>query len=83
MDFEAMHKWALKQFVRVVPHGRHFTEHLAARHIKQLLFAAGEPDADEEEPLRPCRCGEGPCTHDVHVHVQMPGLGKEVWEWQG
>ena len=28
-DFEAAHKWALKQFVKMVPHGQYFTKHLA------------------------------------------------------
>jgi len=76
MDFEAMHKWALKQFTRLVPHGKHFTEHLANRHLSQFLFT-GHAAAPPAEPLRFCHCNGDPCTHDVHVHVQMPGLSAE------
>ena len=80
-DFELAHKWALKQFVRVVPHGRFFTAHLAHRHLQQFSFTAvpDEPPP-KEEPLRFCHCPQ--CVakkghHPVHVHVRMPGLREE------
>ena len=79
-DFELMHKWALKQFVRVVPHGKFFQAHLARRHLAQFAFEAEAPAAPKEEPLRFCHCAEckaQPGFHDVHVHVKMPGLSEE------
>jgi len=87
-DFEVMHKWALKQFVRVVPHGLYFSTHLAHRHLAQ--FAYGAPTAEEAaaarapppapKQLRFCRCEEcqaKPGFHKHHVHVRMPGLAQE------
>ena len=82
-DFEAAHKWALKQFVRIVPHGQYFQAHLARRHLSQFTFAA--PTADDEpakdaQPLRYCHCAQCkavPDTHTTHVHVVMPGLDEE------
>ena len=34
--------------------------------------------------MRPCRCGEDPCTHKTHVHVDMPGLWEDPEDgtWQ-
>jgi len=75
MDFEAMHKWALKQFMRTVAHGRHVGAHLSQRHTAQFLFTqAGQPEA----PVKPryCHCGGDPCTHPKHVHADMPGLAE-------
>ena len=78
-DFEAAHKWALKQFTRLVPHGRIFATHLAHRHLSQFAFCHGREEAPAEpEPLRFCSCKEAkPCSHDIHVHVEMPGLHLE------
>jgi len=77
-DFEAAHKWALKQFVRMVPHGKFFTQHLATRHLSQFAYGHGREDPTApEEPLRFCHCGQAPCTHNTHVHVEMPGLEAE------
>ena len=77
-DFEAAHKWALKQFVKMVPHGRYFTQHLATRHLSQFALCHGREDKPPvPEPLRFCHCGGDPCPHKVHVHVEMPGLQKE------
>ena len=80
-DFELQHKWALKQFVRVVPHGEFFTAHLAHRHLGQFAFAHGQDEAAApEEPLRYCHCADCqaiPGTHPIHVHVVMPGLEAE------
>ena len=78
-DGEAAHKWHLKQFIRLVPHGQHLTEHLASHHLDQFLFS-GTPGwvvPEPEEPLRVCRCDEDPCPHEMSVHVQMPGLEDE------
>jgi len=77
-DFEAAHKWALKQFVRMVPHGKYFTQHLATRHLSQFAFGHGrEAEPAPQEPLRFCHCAQAPCTHNIHVHVEMPGLRAE------
>ena len=77
-DFEAAHKWALKQFVKLVPHGQYFEKHLATRHLSQFAFGHGREDEPaKEEPLRFCHCGGEPCPHEVHVHVAMPGLQPE------
>ena len=93
MDFEAMHKWALKQFLRVVPHGKHMATHLARHHLDQLLFtrapklpaAEGEEaevgeegEEDTTDLILKCHCGERPCPHPMHVHCQMPGLKPET-----
>ena len=72
-DFEAMHKWALKIFMRSVPHGSCMTSRVMGKHMAQLLYSKPTPDA-APVPDRPCRCGEDPCTHPLHVHVDMPGL---------
>ena len=75
-DFEAMHKWALKIFMRSVPHGAHLTSAVIGKHMAQFLYTT--PAADTKPaPLRPCRCGEDPCTHKTHVHVDMPGLRED------
>ena len=79
MDFEAMHKWAVKQFMRLVPHGRHMTSHLTARHFAQFLFTK-PPESDDEPNLLYCHCDEDPCPHDLHVHASMPGLRDESSE---
>ena len=77
-DFEAAHKWALKQFVKLVPHGKYFEEHLATRHLTQFAFCHGREDQPpKKEPKRFCHCGGRPCPHKIHVHVEMPGLQKE------
>ena len=80
-DFELAHKWALKQFVRVVPHGRFFTAHLAHRHLQQFCFTHGQDEPPpKQEPLRRCHCPEcvaKPGHHEVHVHVRMLGLAEE------
>ena len=74
MDFEAMHKWALKQFMRTVAHGRHVGAHLSQRHVGQFLFTPAPPPAVPVQP-RHCHCGQQPaCTHARHVHADMPGL---------
>ena len=73
-----MHKWAIKQFMRIVPHGRMLGQHLASKHYAQLLCTAPPP---EEAPiLRFCHCSAGPahCTHSMHVHVAMPGLREQA-----
>ena len=78
-DFEVAHKWALKQFVRVVPHGQYFQAHLARRHLGQFSFAAAQPD-DPAQRLRHCHCAQCkavPGHHKIHVHVVMPGLTEE------
>ena len=75
VDFEAMHKWAIKQFMRIVPHGRMLGQHLASKHYAQLLCTA--PPPEQAAPIkRFCHCPiTGPkCTHSMHVHVAMPGL---------
>jgi len=80
-DFELAHKWALKQFVRLVPHGKFFQAHMAHRHLGQFAFSHGQDaPAAPEEPLRYCHCEEckaSPGTHPLHVHVLMPGLHPE------
>ena len=78
-DAEAAHKWNLKQFMRLVPHGRYLTEHLVGRHLDQLLFTGTGPDwaPKKQEPKRFCRCQQDVCDHDPHVHVLMPGLQPE------
>jgi len=73
-SWEAAHKWALKQFTRLVPHGAHFYEHLVTRHLSQLLFGVNDAPIQKPEPLRHCHCDGDPCPHNTHVHVQMPGL---------
>ena len=73
-----MHKWAVKQFIRLVPHGRHMTSHLTARHYAQLLFTQPQDEQDKgTNKLLHCHCGQDPCLHDMHVHVSMPGLRDE------
>ena len=76
-----MHKWALKQFCRIVPHGKLFTAHLAHRHLGQFAFSHGlDAPAPEPEPLRHCHCDEcrdipvAEKAHPFHVHVVIPGL---------
>ena len=72
-----MHKWALKQFMRIVAHGRHVGAHLSQRHCAQFVFST---PAEPPQPVKPrfCHCGEQPaCTHTRHVHADMPGLAEE------
>ena len=86
-DFELAHKWALKQFVRLVPHGKYLQTHLAHRHLGQFAFEApigAEAEAaaaqPAPEPLRFCHCEAckaAPGHHQIHVHVVMPGLQEE------
>ena len=68
-----MHKWALKQFMRIVAHGRHVGAHLSQRHTAQFLFT---PEHEQAEPVqaRLCHCAQDPCPHELHVHADMPGL---------
>jgi len=68
-----MHKWALKQFMRMVPHGRMLGQHLANKHFAQLLCTVPPPEAAAAE-ARLCHCGQNPCPHAMHVHASMPGL---------
>ena len=76
VDFEAMHKIALKQFMRIVAHGRHLGQHLSQRHCAQFVFST-PPEPEPEVPPRFCHCGEEPCPHQHHVHADMPGLVEE------
>ena len=72
-----MHKWALKQFMRIVAHGRHVGAHLSQRHAAQFLFSAPAEPPQPSDP-RFCHCGEQPaCPHERHVHADMPGLKEE------
>jgi len=83
-DMEAAHKWHLKIFLRLVPHGPQMTSHLACRHLAQYTFS-GVDDQDEPqpepEPLRTCHCSDDDpqqqCEHEHSVHVQMPGLCRD------
>ena len=68
-----MHKWALKQFMRIVAHGRHVGAHLSQRHTAQFLFSQPPAPAEPAQP-RHCHCGGDPCPHSLHVHAEMPGL---------
>ena len=68
-----MHKIALKQFMRIVAHGRHLGLHLSQRHCAQFIFST-PPEPPPPVPRRFCHCGEEPCTHQSHVHADMPGL---------
>jgi len=80
-DMEAAHKWHLKQFLRLVPHGPQLTDHLACRHLAQFQFSGVDAEAQAPEPerLRFCHCSANPedCPHENHVHVEMPGLDLE------
>ena len=82
IDFEAMHKWAIKQFMRLVPHGRMLGQHLASKHYAQLLCTAPPPEEAAPTP-RFCHCSMGPsqCTHSMHVHVAMPRHDRMLCQW--
>jgi len=72
-----MHKIALKQFMRIVAHGRHLGTHLSQRHCQQFVFSTpAEPVPPA--PQRFCHCGEQDCgeKHTTHVHADMPGLAE-------
>ena len=81
VDFEAMHKWAMKQFMRIVPHGRKLGQHLSNKHYAQLLCTVPQPE--EPAPLLFCHCGGDPCTHSMHVHAEMPGLREDGYGHYG